>query len=168
MAEEIVNKVEQSGLINIELDSFLKGKKIVMLDIQDQLYEGLVLKEKDFRQFISEHNWTRYSDSILGVFCSSDAIIPMWTYMLIASAAKPFANEIIFGNNEQVKIELINQSIKTMNVSDYKDERVIVKGCSNINLPEQSYIYITEKLQPVVKSLMFGEACSTVPIYKRK
>jgi hypothetical protein len=168
MANEIVNKVQQSSLITIELNEFLKDYKIMMFDIKDQLHEGLVLKEKDFRKFIVEHDWSKYTGKTLGVYCSTEAIIPMWAYMLIASAAEPFVNQTLFGNNEQVKIELINQSINSLNEKNYKNERVIIKGCSTIQLPEQTYINITQKLQPVVKSLMFGEACSTVPVYKRK
>ena len=168
MAEEIINKVEQSGLINIELDSFLQGHTWEVLDIKDQLFQEFVLKEKDFRAFVKAHPWEIYKDKVLGVFCSNDAILPMWSYMLIASAAAPFVKQIVYGNEEKVKIELINQSIKNMNTEKYKDQRVIIKGCSSIELPEQTYIYITQQLQPVVKSLMFGEACSTVPIYKKK
>lgn len=168
MAEDIINKVEQSGLVNIELDSFLKGFDYKILDIKDQLFQEFVLKEKDFRDFVKDHNWAQYKDNVLGVYCSNDAIIPRWAYMLIASAAAPFTNQIIYGNEEKVKIDLINEAINNLNTDEFKDARVIVKGCSTINLPEQSYINITEKLQPVVKSLMFGEACSTVPIYKKK
>lgn len=168
MADEIINKVEQSGLKNLELDSFLKEHQWVLFDVKNQLYEELVLKEKDFRAFVREHDWKQYEGKVLGIYCSNDAIIPMWAYMLISSAAAPYTTQIIFGNEEKVKIELVNQSILGMNVEEYKDERVIVKGCSSINLPEQSYINITQMLQPHVKSLMFGEACSTVPIYKKK
>ncbi|NNC85416.1 MAG: DUF2480 family protein [Bacteroidia bacterium] len=168
MADEIINKVEQSGLKTLELDSFLQGHQWVLFDVKNELYEELVLKEKDFRAFVKEHNWKQYEGKVLGIYCSNDAIIPMWAYMLISSAAAPYANQIIYGNDEQVKIELINQSVNQMNTDEYKDERVIVKGCSSVNLPEQSYINITQKLQPHVKSLMFGEACSTVPIYKKR
>lgn len=168
MAEEIVNKVEQSGLKTLELDSLLKEYTWKMLDVKLLLHEEYVLKEKDFRLFVKEHNWEEYGGLVLGVYCSNDAIIPMWAFMLIASAAAPYASHIIFGNETKVKIKLINQAIRNLNTDKYLDERVIIKGCSSINLPEQTYINITKKLQPVVKSLMFGEACSTVPIYKRK
>jgi len=168
MADEIINKVEQSGLKTLELDSFLQGYQWLLFDVKNHLYEELVLKEKDFRAFVKEHDWKQYEGKVLGIYCSNDAIIPMWAFMLISSAAAPYAENIIYGNEEQIKIELINNTISNLNTDEYKDERVIVKGCSSVNLPEQSYINITKKLHPHVKSLMFGEACSTVPIYKKK
>ena len=167
MAEEIINRVEQSGLVTLELDSLLSQYKWKMLDVKLLLHEEYVLKEKDFRLFVKGHSWEQYRGMVLGVYCSNDAIIPMWAYMLISSAATPYASHIIFGNETKVKIKLINQAIRNLNTDKYWNERVIIKGCSSIHLPEQTYINITKKLQPVVKSLMFGEACSTVPIYKK-
>jgi hypothetical protein len=168
MEDLIENKVDKSGLITISLDEFYVEGERVLIDIKDLLYEGLILREKDLRDFIKNENWEKYRHKYVAVFCSADAIIPMWSYMLIASALEPFAKKIVFGSLKELEAQLFIQEIEKLDSEKYKDERVIIKGCGKIPTPEAAFVAITSKLRPYVKSLMFGEACSTVPIYKSK
>lgn len=165
--EEIENKVEKSGLITIDLNDFVpKGERSVV-DLKDFLFEGLILKEKDFREKIAATDWSKYKDHFVGITFTADAIIPLWAYMLIASALQPYAALIIRGNKAHIEGVLLRKAIEELNLELYKDQRVIVKGCGG-EIPESAYVSITTILQPIVKSLMFGEACSTVPVYKTK
>lgn len=163
----IENKVAKSGLITIDLMDFLFEKSIEEIDIAPQLWQGLALKEKDFREFIKTNNWYVYQGKYVGVFCSADAIIPHWAYMLIASALQPFAQQIIFGDAHQVKQTIILQEVKSLNPANFEGSRIIIKGCGELELNPDVYLAITQNLQPVVKSMMYGEPCSTVPIYKQ-
>ena len=156
MAEPIINKVEESGLISLDLEKYYPAGPIMIFDVKDHLFMGLILKEKDFRA------------ALTAITCSADAIIPMWAYMLIASALEPFASTVFFGTEEQLKEKLLLQNIEAINTTDYTDKRVVVKGCGDIQIPAAAYVSITNKLRPVTKSIMFGEPCSTVPIYKKK
>lgn len=166
--QPIVNRVSQSGLITLDLSTFLPKKEILELDIKDFLFKELLLKEKDFRQAMKEHQWEKYQDKNLAVFCSTDAIVPHWAYMLIVSLAQPFANFIAFGNKEKVHEILFSKSINEINAIDYSDKRVIIKGCGSPLVGAAAYLEISKVLRPHVKSLMYGEACSNVPIYKQK
>jgi hypothetical protein len=168
MEELIENKVDKSGLITISLDEFYVEGQRILIDIKDLLYEGLILREKDIREFIKNENWENYQDKFVAITCSADAIIPMWAYMLIAAALTPFAKKIVFGDLKNLEAQLFIEQIEKLNVEKYKNERVIIKGCGKIPTPEAAFVAITTKLQPHVKSLMYGEACSTVPIYKLK
>jgi hypothetical protein len=168
MEELIENKVDKSGLITISLDEFYIEGQRVLIDIKDLLYEGLILREKDIREFVKNENWENYQDKFVAITCSADAIIPMWAYMLIAAALTPFAQKIVFGDLKNLEAQLFIEQIEKLNVEKYKNERVIIKGCGKIPTPEAAFVAITTKLQPHVKSLMYGEACSTVPIYKLK
>lgn len=169
MSEEIINRVAKSGIVTIELDQFLPPENnLTSIDIKDQLWQGLALKEKDFRTFIKENNWEQYKDKNVAVFCSVDAIIPNWAYMLIASSLDEYAKNIYFGHLNELENYLTEQAIKQADFTKYKDARVVIKGCGKKNLSPSIYILITTKLKPYVKSLMFGEPCSTVPVYKRK
>ena len=168
MAEEIINKVAQSGLIQIDLEEFIPKEDKIVLDIKDQLWQGIALKEKDFREFIKNHNWKLYKGKYVAVTCSVDAVIPTWAYMLLASSLNPFARKIVFGKMEDLDQQLLLDYISALDFTEFQDARVIVKGCSSIPSPEKAFVELTSKLQPVVKSLMFGEPCSTVPIYKKK
>lgn len=168
MEELIENKVDKSGLITISLDKFYVEGERILIDLKDLLFEGLILREKDIREFIKNENWEKYQNKFVAIYCSADAIIPMWSYMLIASALEPFAKKIVFGNLKDLEAQLLINEIEKLEIEKYKNERVIIKGCGKISTPEAAFVAITTKLRPVVKSLMFGEACSTVPIYKSR
>jgi len=164
---EIKNKVSESGLIQLDLVDFKPKSPIEEIDITHQLWQGLVLKEKDFRQWIKENNWAAYEGHGVCILCSADAIIPTWAYMLIASALAPFATDIVAGTKDELEKEIIRKNISNIELSAFTDRKVIVKGCSDIAFPEFAMICLLNRLQPVVQSIMYGEPCSTVPIYKR-
>ncbi len=163
----IENKVEKSGLITLDLVDFIPSGKQVVIDLKDFMYEGLILREKDFRDQLKNKDWSEYQDAFVAVTNSSEGIIPLWAYMLISSVLQPYASLVIRGNLAHLKGALLRRSIEAINESDYQDKRVIIKGCGEESIPDSAYINITQKLQPVVKSLMFGEACSTVPVFKK-
>ena len=166
--EEIRNKVKESGLVQLDLASYKPKQLLVGIDLSAQLWQGLVLKEKDFREWIKTHNWAQYTGHSVYIYCSTDAIIPTWAYMLLALKLSPFANAVVYGNLEQLEDKLYYDAIAKINPLDYADARVVVKGCSKVPVPTSAYVEITQKLIPHVKSLMFGEPCSTVPLYKKK
>lgn len=163
----IENKVEKSGLITLDLVDLIPPGNQVVIDLKDFMYEGIILREKDFRNQLQEKDWSEYQDSFVAVTNSSEGIVPLWAYMLISSALQPYASLVIRGNLAHLKGALLRRSIEAMNESEYSDKRVIIKGCGEETIPDSAYITITQKLQPVVKSLMFGEACSTVPVFKK-
>lgn len=166
---EIVNKVKQSDkLVTLDLQKYFDATPILELDLKDFLYKELILKEEQFRNQLEEHDWKQYSDKYLTVFCSSDAIISKWAYMLVAQHASPFAKDIFKGTKEDFLFELYRRKLEDINWSDYKDKFVILKGCSSKEkpVPESVYLYATNKLVPHVKKLMYGEACSNVPVYR--
>lgn len=164
----IENKVANSGLITIDLETLRHAGKRVLFDIKDWLFREMILKEKDFRDFVKNHDWSQYQNQNIAFYCSTDAIVPTWAYMLLASAVQPYANKYVFGNLEQLEIALYNDAIEQLNPDDYADKRIILKGCSQNELPIAAYVAMSNKLLPVVKSLMYGEACSNVPIYKKR
>jgi len=166
--ENIVNKVAASGLITFNLEDYLENGERVLYDIKDNLFHGLMLREKDFREFVKEHDWQQYQDKNIAITCTADAIVPTWAYMLLANKMKPFANEVIFGNLDALETQLFSKALAKVNLEDYANQRVVVKGCANPQIPISAYVEITALLTPVVKSLMYGEPCSTVPLYKRK
>ena len=129
---------------------------------------GLMLREKDFREFVKTHDWSQYNGKNVAVTCTADAIVPVWAYMLLANKLAPFAREVVFGNEDVLETVLFEKSIAKMDVEQYRDQRIVLKGCGDIPVPVSAYVELTKKLTPVVKSLMFGEPCSTVPIYKKK
>jgi hypothetical protein len=165
---ELVNKVAQSGLITLDLEDFFPKEAIVAFDIKEFLFRGLILKELDFRAALKAHDWSAYKDKTVAVFCSTDAIIPQWAFMLVATYLSAQTTEIYFGTTEEVEQKLFLSNLKSIDATKYIDEKIIIKGCGTKTVTGEAYLEITKKLQPVVKSLMFGEACSTVPIYKRK
>lgn len=168
MSGEIVNKIAQSGLITLDLESFYPSEEIVEFDLKPFLFMEMILKEKDFRNELLQHNWDVYKDKMVAVYCSADAIIPYWAYMLVTSYLTPVASKIVFGNKEQVIKELMTENIRNTDTSLYTDKRVILKGCGKLGVTEFAYLEISKKLLPVVKTLMYGEACSTVPVYKKR
>lgn len=167
MNNEIINKIAKSGIINLDLEDYAPKDIITELDLKDFLFEGLILKEKYFRESLKDHNWSKYRGDVLALFCSSNSIIPMWAYMLVTSYLEK--NNLInfYGNKEQVFNLLFIEIIEELDIHEFKDKRVIIKGCGNLKIHEKIYVAITKKMQPAVKSLMFGEACSSVPIHKK-
>jgi len=169
MSEEtIINKVEQSGLITINLEDFYPEGQRKVIDIREQLIEDVLLREKSFREYISSTDWSQYQDCYVAVYCSVDAVIPHWAYMLMATAIQPFAKLVYFGSAEALENKLFEEIIDSMDVQVYQDARVIIKGCSDKPVPAAAYFYLAAKLRPVSKSIMFGEPCSTVPVFKKK
>ena len=168
MSTPIINKVAESGLVSLDLTSFLDTTPIVLFDIKQYLFMELILKEKDFRASLAAADFSMYQDKIVGIYCSVDVIIPMWANMLIASTIQPFAKSIYFGNENKVREQLLLEAISSIDTKDYIDQRVVVKGCGETPIGESAYIAITNKLRPVAKSIMYGEPCSTVPIFKKK
>jgi hypothetical protein len=166
--EGFVNKVQESGLITLDLTQYYPSEPIVLFDIKPHLFMELILKEKEFRAALASIDWNQYQDKIVGIYCSTDAIIPMWANMLIASFLQPVAKSVYFGNEDQVRSQILLERIATIDTNSYNDQRVVVKGCGEIPVGESAYVAITQKLRPVVKSIMYGEPCSTVPVYKKK
>jgi hypothetical protein len=166
--ENIVNKVASSGLITLNLEEYLHKGERVLYDIKDNLFHGLILKEQDFRAFIKEHDWQKYTGKNIAITCSADAIVPTWAYMLLANKMKPYANEVVFGSLETLETILFTKALAKIDTNAFVGERVVIKGCADVEVPISAYVEITALLTPVVKSIMYGEPCSTVPIYKRK
>lgn len=169
MEEVLVNKVAESGIITISLEQFIpQEESVVVFDIKPFLFREMILREKDFRLALAEHNWEQYLGKQVTVTCSVDAIIPMWAYMLISSALSPVAAYVFAGSEDAMMAQLILKNIEALDAEPYTDKRVVIKGCGDKVMPEAAYLAITNKLRPVVKSLMYGEPCSTVPVYKKK
>lgn len=165
---EIVNRVAKSPLITFDLEDYYPEGKRVVIDIKDWLYEELILREKEFRDQVSKHDWAQYQDAYVALHCSSDAIIPGWAYMLVSSKLQPFAKKAIVGDLEQLETILFQTIIEEIDVTPFTDKPVIIKGCSDKPVPANAYVWITAKVQTVAKSVMYGEACSSVPLFKRK
>lgn len=166
--ENIVNKVAQSGLVTFDPASLYPAGERVLYDIKDNLFMGLMLREKDFREFIKEHDWLQYQDKYVAVTCSADAIVPTWAYMLLANKLATIAKKVVFGDLNTLETVLFEEAINAMDLEKFSDQRVVIKGCGDIAVPESAYVSLTFKLTPVVKSILYGEPCSTVPVYKRK
>lgn len=164
----IINKVAQSGLVEFNLeDHYPKGERL-LLDVKEHLFEGLILREKDFREFVKNEDWSKYTDKFVAIVCTADAIVPTWAYMLLATVLEPFAKKIVFGDLKTLETILYTEALSKINPADYADQRIVIKGCSNLPVPESAYVEITRILRPVAKSIMYGEPCSTVPLYKKK
>lgn len=168
MAEEIINRVANSKLIVVDLEDYYPPGKRIVFDIKDWLFEGFVLREKDFRQQVSLHDWTQYKGTYVALTCSSDAIIPAWAYMLLAMHLESYSKKTVIGNLEQLETSLYQTIIENLDVTSFKGQPIIIKGCSNKPVPSNAYILLSQKLKPIVKSIMYGEACSSVPLFKRK
>ena len=165
---EIVNRVAQGKLVTLDLEEYYPQGSRLQIDIKDWLFESLILKEKEFRNQIASHNWEQYKDAYVALNCSSDAIIPGWAFMLISTKLQPYAKKVVLGSLEDLETTVFQSIIENLEVSDFKDKPVIIKGCSNKPIPPNAYLWATIKLQSVAKSIMYGEACSSVPLYKRK
>ncbi|HLV14863.1 MAG TPA: DUF2480 family protein [Xanthomarina sp.] len=167
MAEEIINRVANSKLVVVDLeDYYQKGQRIVF-DIKDWLYEGFVLREKDFRQQVSEHDWSQYKDCYVALTCTTDAIIPGWAYMLLTMELSAFAKKTVIGDLNLLETSIYQDIIQGLDIEEYRDKPLIIKGCTNKPVPENAYVMLSEKLKPIAKSIMYGEACSAVPLYKK-
>jgi hypothetical protein len=165
---EIVNKVKQSKLETVDLEKFADGVTIYELDLKNFLFQGMILKEKEFREQTESHNWEQYKDAYLTVFCSTDAIIPKWAYMLIVQHAGEYAEDVLFGRREAAMAQIFNLKLDQFDWSRYADKFVLLKGCSKLDVPAEVYMHATKKLLPFAKKLMYGEACSNVPVYRKK
>ncbi|MGE0569099.1 MAG: DUF2480 family protein [Bacteroidia bacterium] len=163
---EIVNRVASSGLITIDMNDWVNASELVFIDIKPFLFQELIVKEKEFRDSIKNHNWTEYTGKPVGIICSSDAIIPTWAYVLIAMELQPFVAKIYQGTVNEIKTNVLMDYISTLDVSQYNDQRLVIKGCGEEFITPATYVALTSKLKPVVKSMMYGEPCSTVPLYK--
>jgi len=168
MNETLVNKVADSGLVSLDPADFYPSETIKLFDLKDHLFMGLILKEKDFRAALQNTDWQQYKDIAVGIVCSTDAIIPLWAYMLVASSLEPVASFIMKGNEEQVRESLFLRNISAMSPENYTDQRIVVKGCGEKAIPESVYVALTHLLRPFAKSIFFGEPCSTVPVFKKK
>ena len=168
MQEEIINRVTNSKLKTFDLEEIYPEGKRVVFDVKDWLFQELILKEKDFRESVQNHDWSQYKNSFVAISCSVDAIIPSWAFMLVASELIPFANKVVIGDLELLETVLYQELIGFLDLKEFINAPVIIKGCANKPIPNSAYVFLIEKLQPVARSIMFGEACSTVPLYKIK
>ncbi len=167
MSELIVNKVAESALTEIDLEKYYPKGEVAIFDMKEYLFMGLILKEKDFREALKGTDFSIYQDKYVAVTCSADAVIPVWAYMLVASYIQPYARDIVFGDEKMLHRTIFLKNLATVVVEDYTDKRVVVKGCGELPIGEFAYLEITRMLRPVAKSIMYGEPCSTVPVYKK-
>ncbi|MFN3848451.1 MAG: DUF2480 family protein [Spirosomataceae bacterium] len=165
--EAIVNRVANSGLVSLDLEDFYHAGERVVYDLKDNLFMGLILKEKDFREFLKTHDWSQYAGKNVAITCTEDAIVPTWAYMLVALHLESHANMFVFGNLEDLERKIYEEALSKINYAEYEGKRVVVKGCSKVDVPIAAYVEISRQLKPYVQSLMFGEPCSTVPLYKK-
>jgi hypothetical protein len=165
--DQIINRVANSSLLTFDLEDYFVPGERVPLDIKDQLFEGLILREKDFRDFIRTNPWDKFQGKFVAIHCSVDAIVPTWAYMLLAIALEPFARKVVFGTLEELEVAIFQDSLKNVDWSQFKDSKVVIKGCSKVNVPVAMYVEVANKLRPFVSSIMYGEPCSTVPLFKK-
>lgn len=166
--ENIVNRVAASGLITIDPASYYPEGERLVYDVKDNLFQGLILREKEFRAFLKEHDFSRYQGKFVAVTCSADAIVPTWAYMLLASYMQPYAKKVVFGTNETLETILYLEALDRADLEQFKDKRLIIKGCGAVPVPVAGYVELTSRLRKLAQSIMYGEACSTVPVYKRR
>lgn len=167
MEGEIINRVEKSGLITIDLADYYHDGNRMVWDIADHLFQGMILRERDYREVLKNTDWTEYEGANVAIVCSADAIVPTWAYMLTATYLQGKANKVVMGSMDMLEYELFREALEKIDIESLKDAKVVIKGCGDIPVPESAYVELTMKLQPVVSSLMYGEPCSTVPVYKK-
>ncbi len=166
--ELIKNKVAESGIVTLDLATYLPTEEsLAAFDLKPFLFREMILKEKDYRESLQQYDWTQYKDKHVAVYCSVDAIIPVWAFMLATVYLEQVASSVQFATPEEIKKQLLLKNVGAINAEEYSDKRVVIKGCGEVNIPDAAYVAITEKMKPVVKSLMYGEPCSTVPLYKK-
>lgn len=168
MEEQIVNRVSASNLVTFDLEELYTPGERHLFDIKDQLFQGLILKEKEFRDFIKAHDWSQYSGKHVAITCSADAIVPTWAFMLLSISLQPFASTIVFGSLNDLERQLFNQKLSAVDWQKFHQAKVVVRGCSKVAVPISAYVEVTNHLRPIAASIMFGEACSTVPLFKSK
>jgi hypothetical protein len=166
--DPIINKVAESGLVTIDLETFRLPGERVLFDIAPWLFEEMILKESLFREHIKQHDWSQYVDKFVAIHCTADAIVPTWAYMLVAASLKPFAHTVCLGDRNALEEILFMNRLNSLDLTQFKDQRIVIKGCSKENVPVSAYVHLVDLLQPIVKSILYGEPCSTVPVYKRK
>ncbi len=164
---EIINRVSSSALITLNLEELSPKEEVAEIDLKNILFQGLILREKDIRDFVKNHDWKQYQNKNLAVFCSADAVIPTWAYMLISIALQPFANKIVFGDSDMMNSLLFKEALDKVEWEKFKDAKVVIKGCSDLHVPESAYVEAAARLRPLAASIMYGEPCSTVPLYKK-
>ena len=167
MSGEIINRVEQSSLITFDLEQYYDQSPRVQIDIKDNLYQGFALREKEFREYVKRTDWSQYQGKNVAIFCSTDAIVPTWAYMLLTTALEPHAKNVVFGDLSHLENFLFHEALKKVDLTEFEGGKVIIKGCGRFPVPEFAYVEITRLLKPIVSSLMYGEACSAVPLYKK-
>ena len=165
--KEIVNRVASSSLITFDLEQYYQPGERVVIDIKDQLYQELILREKDFRDFIKKHGWSQYKNKFVAITCSADAIIPTWAYMLLTSVLQPFARTIVFGTMEELETKIFFDELSKIDWQQFANAKIVIKGCSKVDVPAAVYVEATRLIMPYAASIMFGEPCSTVPVYKK-
>jgi len=168
MENEIVNRVSNSQLITIDLEELYTPGERILFDIKSLLFQELVLREKDFRDFVKSHDWSQYQNKFVAITCTADAIVPTWAYMLLSASLQPYTRQIVFGSLRDLEIALFNKSLHDIEWQKYSNAKVVVKGCSKVEVPISAYVEVTNKLRSVAASIMYGEPCSTVPIFKKK
>jgi hypothetical protein len=168
MNDTFINKVAESGLITLDLEKFVPKEDTSVFDLKDFLFMGMILKEKDYREALKKTDWEKFRNKNIAVTCSADAIIPVWAYMLAVSYLQPVAKEIVLGNEKELYKALFIKNLSSINAAEFADKRVVIKGCGDTPIDDFAYAEATKKLLPVVKSIMYGEPCSTVPVYKKK
>ncbi len=166
--DEIVNKVSNSQLISFDLEEFYTPGERVSFDIKDFLFQGIILKEKEFRDSIKSYDWSQYSEKHVAIICSTDAIIPTWAFMLSSIALEPHAKRVVFGNLSELESQLFYDSLSQVDWEKYRDKKIVIKGCSKVEVPLSAYVEVTNRLRSIANSIMFGEPCSTVPLFKKK
>lgn len=168
MEDEIINRVASSKLIVVDLEDYYPKGKRTVLDIKNWLFQELVLREKDFRETVKHHDWSQYQDDFVALTCTSDAIVPAWAFMLLTMHLEPYAKKVVIGSLDQLETSIYQEIIQNLDVSEFQDKPLIIKGCANKPVPANAYILLSQKLRPIARSIMYGEACSSVPLYKRK
>lgn len=164
---KIVNRVAKSSLVTFDLEEYYDTGERVLIDIKDYLYQGLILREKEFRSFVKEHDWTQYKDKNIAINCSSEAIIPVWAYMLVTTKLTPYAKNVVLGTLDDLEKSLFHKALSRVNPEEFEGAKIVIKGCGNFPVPDSAYVEITRLLAPYASSIMYGEPCSTVPIYKK-
>jgi hypothetical protein len=165
---EIINRVMSSPLISFDLEELYTPGERVVFDIKDWLFQEQILKEKDFRELVKNHDWSRYQNKLVAITCTAEAIVPTWAYMLLSIALQPYAKQVFFGSLSELEARLFFQSLDRLDWEKFKDAKVVIKGCSKVEVPASIYVEATNRLRPWVASIMYGEPCSTVPLFKRK
>ena len=168
MADTIFNRVAESKLITFDLEKLYQIGDRITIDLSQWLDKGIILREKEFRLKLKQHNWKAYRNQFVAIYCSTDAVLPAWASLLVTTYLQPYAKKVVMGTLVDLETNLFTEEIKKINISSFKDKAIIIKGCSDKKVPEDSYVQLISRLQPVVKSLFYGEACSSVPLFKKK